>query len=524
MSYLSGMMRATRSAAAPALGLVVLAFVGGEARANGRFPAANQLVFSPASPNVMALRSTFGIMVTQDQGNTWGWSCEQAVPYTGIQNPSTGFTANGNLVLGLVEGLALSTDNACDWTLQAGTFAFIVDTVVRPDNPSTVLALQNVYTGSDDAGDSLYQSQVYVSTDNGVTFTALGVPLNPTYVLETLEVAPTDPNRIYVSGFNGQGTSSQASLFVSTDLGMHWTPYPIPFDPTVERAPFIAGVDPTDADRVYIRTSNAPGGASRFYYTADAGKTVEMVFSGIQLMGFAQSTDGSTLYIGGPDDGLLVASRSEMAFTLQSNQIIQCLAYNGGLLYACSAEGDNPDAGTKGGFALGTSSDNGATFTPLLHLECIQGPLACAPSASESACVDSLAGAERGARAGPPAPGALRRSRCGHRRRGGRRRTAAAQAHLEGRGLRVRAHRGERPRRGANPRDLLAPPRPTGPLEEAGRARPGQAVTCGCARRADPCKIRGSPARHRVCSTPGQRHETRLEEHQRFLKAQRRRT
>jgi len=335
----------------------------------------------------MALRATFGILVTQDRGQNWDWSCEQAVPYAGIQDPSVGFTANGNLVMGVVEGVALTSDNACNWSLQQGSLKFMVDTVVRPDAPHTMLALQNYYVTADDAGKSIYQSQVYVSNDDGSTFAPLGVPLDPNYVLETLEVAPTDPNRIYVSGFTGQGASSKASLFVSTDLGMHWSTYTIPFDPSVERAPFIAGVDPTSADRVYVRTSNAPGGKSRLYVTPDAGKTMQMVYSGIQLMGFAQSADGSKVYLGGPFDGMLVADRSSLSFQQRSKQIIQCLTVHQGLLYACSAEGDDPDAGTKGGFALGTSTDDGATFTPILHLPCVRGPLSCAAGASESACI-----------------------------------------------------------------------------------------------------------------------------------------
>jgi hypothetical protein len=48
---------------------------------------------------------------------------------------------------------------------------------------------------------------------------------------------------------------------------------------------------------------------------------------------------------------------------------VQCLAFQGSRLLACSDE--------VSGFVVGASTDDGASFTPLLRLSCVRGPLAC---------------------------------------------------------------------------------------------------------------------------------------------------
>ncbi len=132
--------------------------------ANGRLPAASQLVVAPSDPTFMALRATFGVIVSHDSGNSWYWICETATGYDAqeIQDPSLGITANNSLIVGLREGLAVSHDNECDWHYVAGPLGHtsIVDVVTRPDTPSTILALSSQASGTDDAGDTTYTSQV----------------------------------------------------------------------------------------------------------------------------------------------------------------------------------------------------------------------------------------------------------------------------------------------------------------------------------------------------------------------------
>jgi photosystem II stability/assembly factor-like uncharacterized protein len=364
---------------APAVALTLLASAS-SARANGRFPAANQLVVSRATPTSMVLRTTFGILFSQDGGATWDWVCEKAVGYGGTEDPSMGLTKAGTVLAGTFEGLATSQDKGCSWAFAPDrlTQNVVVDLVVRPDAPATSLVLTNKFSKADDAGTALFQSDIFVATDDGKTWATLGPSLDPTVLFETLEVAASDPARLYVSGVRGNGMSEQGVVLTSKDTGGTWKEALVPLDVTTERAPFISAVDPKNPDRVYVRTKGSAG--SRLLVSDDGAQTFHEVlkFQG-DMLGFAISDDGQKVYAGGPKDGLHEASAAPLSFTQKTAIAIQCLAASGDTVYACSNE--------VSGFILGASKDDGATFSPVLHLYGVRGPLACGASTSEAACV-----------------------------------------------------------------------------------------------------------------------------------------
>jgi photosystem II stability/assembly factor-like uncharacterized protein len=354
------------------------------ARANGRFPAANALVLAPDDPERVVLRATFGILLSRDRGTTFDWLCETAIglPASSIEDPSIAVTATGTLVAGTSGGLSVSTDDGCDWLGPPGipAPAAVRDLVVRPNTPDQVLALASSYvSGVAPDGGAGYASRVFASDDDGAQWAAIGAPLDPSAVVTTLEVAPSDPSRLYVSLYRGQGTTRAAWLAVSTDAGATWAERPVPLDNSVESAAFIGAVDPTNPDRVYVRTQ----GRSRLLVTADAGRTysVGLSFAG-PMLGFALSPDGATAYAGGPEDGLHVARPAQTAaFARVSGVHVQCLAAGRGELWACADEAS--------GFAVGLSTDDGTTFTPKLHLDGVSGPVACAPTATAAMCAGS---------------------------------------------------------------------------------------------------------------------------------------
>src|SRR5581483_3407401 len=157
----------------------------------------------------------------------------------------------------------------------------------------------------------------------------------------------SDPQRVYVAAFRGQGAQRTTSLFVSTNGGGAWNEYPTPFDPAHEAAVYIAAVDPKNADLVYRRSE----GASRLIVTANGGQSFTTPFSlpgPDQMEGFALSPDGSTVYVGGPNAGLYTASSTDLtSFQPVSETLpdggtrtihVQCLAARAGELWACSDE------------------------------------------------------------------------------------------------------------------------------------------------------------------------------------------
>lgn len=362
-------MRLGIVAAAGALAL----FAAPRAMANGRFPASNQIGFSPGDPNLVVLRTTFGILVSHDGGTSWQWLCEDVLGIlsSSTEDPLLGLTARSIVATpGAANGLVVSPDSGCNWTATAGPLAgqLVKDLVVRPDAPDVVLALTSTYglhAGPD--GGTGYMQQVFESADDGATWAALGAPIDPGALAATIEVAASDSNRIYVSAVRIPG--QLASLFVSTDAGASWTERPVPIDP-VETAIYVGAVDPTDPDLVYIRTD---GPSSRLLVTADGGQTFAAALTlDSPMLGFALSPDGSKVYAGDADQGLFVATReglsSPLAFQNVSTIRVQCLATHGTDLWACSDD--------SSGFLAGSSSDDGAHFAAKVHLVA-QPILAC---------------------------------------------------------------------------------------------------------------------------------------------------
>jgi hypothetical protein len=159
----------------------------------------------------------------------------------------------------------------------------------------------------------------------------------------------------------------------------------------MEDSVYIGGVDPTNADRVYVRSSGlAQGGESRLFVTSNGGSdagasftlpmaatfSVPMAGYGLvgELQGFALSQDGSKVYVGTVESGLWVASSSDLMFQQTNSYIhVQCLATRGTELWACS------DA--RSGFVAGVSTDDGATFTSkLCSVTGLKGLASCSPN------------------------------------------------------------------------------------------------------------------------------------------------
>ncbi|MDB5217226.1 MAG: BNR/Asp-box repeat domain protein, partial [Myxococcaceae bacterium] len=334
--------------------------------ANGRFPASNGVLFAPADDATVVVRVTFGLLVTKDRGRSWGWVCERAIGFSGPEDPTYVITKSGAIVAGLFDGLRVSRDGGCSWEAVKTDASVFVDVTMRSDG--AILALASSYDRHGDGG-SLYRTQLWISTDDARSFVALAPRFDPTLLGETVEVAPSDPQRIYISAVRGDDVGRQGVLLASIDGGEHWVERTAALE-AKELAPFIAAVDPKHADRIYLRTSASPESPTRLLVTDDAGKTYRTLLGAKgPLLGFALTADGTRVHVGGPDDGLYTGSAGALELTETSKQKVQCLARTADALWACSSEG--------GGFIAGVSRDQGATFEPRLHLRDIAGPLAC---------------------------------------------------------------------------------------------------------------------------------------------------
>lgn len=364
------------------------------AAANGRFPATNHIVVAPKSPDTILLRTTYGLVLSKDHGKNWDWICEQAYSPSVALNtdPPVEVTGSSALLLAKFDGLVRSGDTGCGWKPDATLKnQYISDLVVRPDAPSEVLLVTSTYftpDGGTDSGAS-YASQVYRSTDDGAQWSAVGAPIDPSWITETIEVAPSDPMRIYVSAARGFDASREGAIFVSMNGGQSWSQFSFPLDTKTETAPFVGAVDPKNPDRVYARTGGKPlitypdGGVapppSRLLVSDDGGKTWKPVLvAPDQLQGFALSPDGATVYAGSTRLGLMRALATDLAFSQTSKIHVQCLRATANELWACSDDAS--------GFVVGVSTDQGVSFDPRLHLDGLRAPLKCAPTSDTAIC------------------------------------------------------------------------------------------------------------------------------------------
>jgi photosystem II stability/assembly factor-like uncharacterized protein len=362
--------------------LAVLVSFASAARANGRMPGATEMSVA-ATPDHLVVRATFGLIQTFDSGKTWRWICEQAIGVSGEADPPLTATDGGTLILVSPKGgLVVSRDQGCSWepgpALLAGKKT--IDLTRDPADAKRVLVAASTVATIDDRGIVTYENRVVETHDAGATWTELA-PLPSDFSAETIEVAPSDPRRIYVSGT----ASSDPLLGViarSEDGGAGWLRSELRL-PQGSGSMFVGAIDPADADRFWVRVP-ARGDVFGFFpatllVSADRGQTFTTVAATARAMfGFALSPDGKQLAYGGPFDGLFVGPAAG-PFTKVSSLGVRCLKWGERGLYACGSQ--PPDA-----FTLGLSPNADGVFEPLYDAR-TTCPMTCeAGSAFQAAC------------------------------------------------------------------------------------------------------------------------------------------
>lgn len=366
------------------LGIVASLLLAGPepAKANGRFPESTQLFFAPNDEQFVILRTTFGMIVSKDRGSTWQWVCEQAFPLSGSEDPMVAIAPNGNILATTFQGMSFSKTNACNWEfLKTAPLAnpdpngmdrgrVFIDLASNPNDAKNVVVFASTYERQDGDGGIYFSSQLFETTDEGATFAKLGPDLDSSLLGYTLDLTKSDPRRIYVTAVRNPGGSVSALLLTSRDRGLSYSESAVPLEDPAERGIYIAAVDPTNADHVYVRTSAGSDKPSRLVYSDNAGQSWRVLYKGIgPLRGFALAADGARVFVGGPKDGIRVASTTDFQFRQTTTIEVQCLALSTDGLWACSNE--------KSGFIVGLSKDDGVTFEKKTHFCDIKGALDC---------------------------------------------------------------------------------------------------------------------------------------------------
>jgi len=339
-----------------ALGALGAVLITEHARANGALPAVSQLLSDPSAPDHLYLRATFGLLVTRDLGATWDFLCEEGMGYKDVEPPMA-ILPGGTILLALPEGVSRGEPSGCDFGRAEGIDETVVDLARVPSEPKSAVAVS--LSGA--------VSTLWSSTDEGRSFAPVGEPLDG-LIATTVDVAASNAKVVYVSGLDG----TQGVLLRSGDRGATFKRFPVP-NTTTGRRPYIAAVDVRDEDTVYVRLVGVQG---ELQVTHDGGKSFETLLdTTLAVKGFAISPDGATVLASNDFDGTFRAKTSDYAFERITCGGHACLSWSEAGLFGC---GDD----MLDGYIVGRSDDEGASFTRVLDMPCVRGPLACEPTTS----------------------------------------------------------------------------------------------------------------------------------------------
>jgi len=265
-------------------------------RANGRAPASNGVFLHPTDDQTLLVRTTFGLLISRDAGCTFRWVCEKAIGYGGEFDPKYAIATDGTIFATTFTGLRVSRDGGCSWdTATAGLAAGDPNRIAdRWIDAIDIAPTGDVWVAT---AESAGANDVYRSTDNGVSFAPRGLP-SATIWWKSIKVAPSDPQRVYATGYQVAPTA-RAFLERTDTTGASWTEKPLPSTIQYGGTPlvYVSAVDPTNPDHLYLTSveANAPRG-DRLYRSTDGGDTfTEVLATDDPIRGVVFRTGGTVL-------------------------------------------------------------------------------------------------------------------------------------------------------------------------------------------------------------------------------------
>lgn len=371
----------TLGLAALGVGAALFGHVGA-ARANGRPLRTVDIHVRPGNPDDILIAATIGMMISHDGGQTWRWMCEQAIGYGGTWDPDYLYSPTGRIFATTFDGLQILLEDECGFGLGAtGNLNFS-----RVAQSSTGRILATAVAPDD--------SRLYRSDDDGDTFEpTLDLAETPGDWWQSLEFAPSDPDRVYLAGYHlALGEPKALKLFRSDDAGDSFTPLPIDdFDFDENSTLEIAAISPTDPDTLLARITYHDGTiGDAIYLSTDGGASfTKKLELDDEAPGVLIRPDG-TMYVAERNRALpsYVSTDGGASFQLlpaEGATDVHCLrnAPDGGL-YVCGHY-TVPDE-----LAVGHGATFGA-WTEVFDFHQMAGPVRCAEgTAQRDVCEDNV--------------------------------------------------------------------------------------------------------------------------------------
>ncbi|MCC7000455.1 MAG: hypothetical protein IT370_38005 [Deltaproteobacteria bacterium] len=332
---------------------LVSALWAAPAAANGRAPA--MMSVQRGADGVVLGGATFGAALQQD--GAFRWICEGAIGYGGFFDPQ--FERVGaTLLASTFDGLARSEDGGCSWGYAQGDLLdhFVGGFAVSPGDPAIVIAGSGTL-GRDNA--------LMRSTDGGRSFQALAATSSARELWTSVRFAPGDGQRVYATSFTVNPGSN--TLWVSRDAGASFTP--LAFAPGGGQEVRLLAVHPGNADLLYVRTI-AFNNDDSVQRSTNAGMTWQQVFTSPEIVSdLVVASDGRAALATRPSG--LARAPDGVAFTrITGAPAVTCIDLRGAQLWGC---GNNAPQS----FALGSSDDFGATWTPRFRHSQLASVLTC---------------------------------------------------------------------------------------------------------------------------------------------------
>ncbi|MBA2543216.1 MAG: hypothetical protein H0V17_26480 [Deltaproteobacteria bacterium] len=329
--------------------LALLAGLAGTAGANGRAPGTSTINFRKGMESQIAAGMTFGVVHSADGGSTWSWACEDAVGYGGMYDPDYAFTSTGALFATTFDGLKVNRDGCkYDRTTLIPTDGPCVDNDdpdTEPNNcltpgftcsggglgagsglgdgmcekikfiSATTVGLTGiVYAAAADPADG----KIYKSLDDGATFPDGPQPGQLGDWWQSIEVAPSDEDVVYLFGYRFMNNTKSFLLFKSTNRGDTYTALPgngtlgnVNGIATMPNSVIeVAGVSKTNPNIVYARVTLADNSISdALYRSIDGGQSWSKLIEPAGSLSFVARQNGQ-LVVGTQALGIFTATET----------------------------------------------------------------------------------------------------------------------------------------------------------------------------------------------------------------------